>query len=171
MHTVGALHPWTPNDGFRTVQVFTEKHPCVSEPAHCKPVLLKGQLHVCRCGCVCDVCMCICIYHLPFSTEKAKNEDTPGAISTQSTQILVSDDHLYQRYKHLDGHQQKLLSCDCPYTDYLRCGLATHQKRFLAKTTRSKQSLQSVAKLMYHGGWRQEHKRLDPKHSAHGVVT
>lgn len=86
------------------------------------------------------ICVCIlmrmsvyvyCIYPLAFSTEKAKNKDTSGAISALSTQILVSKNDPYQRYKQLDGHRQKLLSCNCPYTAYLRCGLSTYLKRFL----------------------------------------
>lgn len=119
----------------RTAQVPADKHPrgkwaCAVQARDIQVSAVHVRIRVC-------VLMRMfvhvyCIYPLAFSTKKAKNKATSGATSTLSTQILVSKNDPYQRYKLLDGHQQKLLSCNCPHTDYLRCGLSTYLKRFLA---------------------------------------
>lgn len=43
MHTIGPLHPQTPNCGWKTAQVFIEKNLHISRPAEFKPMLFKGH--------------------------------------------------------------------------------------------------------------------------------
>lgn len=44
MHSVGPLHPQTPNLGSKTTQVFIEKKFCVSRPTQFKPMFFEGEL-------------------------------------------------------------------------------------------------------------------------------